>query len=92
MRNSSQVIELIKEAVRDQKRKELAKQRVPGGKMCPPTDTPYTIEQLGEVLGIYEDCMEKQATITLAIHELMQKNAKDKWAVIGTNEALSETE
>ena len=89
-RNNSQVIELIKEAVRDHKRKELAKQRVPGGKMRPPTDTPYTIEQLGEVLGVYEDCMEKQATIALAIHELMQKNTRDKWAIIGANEALSE--
>ena len=89
-RNNSQVIELIKEAVRDHKHKELAKQRVPGGKMRPPTDTPYTIEKLGEVLGIYKDCMEKQATISLAIHELMQKNTKDKWAIIGANEALSE--
>ena len=89
-RNNSQVIELIKEAVRDHKRRELARQRVPGGKIRPPTDTPYTIEQLGEVLGIYEDCMEKQATITLAIHELMQKKTKDKWAIIGANEALSE--
>ena len=58
--------------------------------MRPPTDSPYTIEQLGEVLGIYEDCMEKRATIALAIHELMQKNTKDKWAIIGVNEALSE--
>ena len=89
-RNNSQVIELIKEAVRDRQRKELAKQRVPGGKIRPPTDTPYTIEQLGDILGIYEECMEKQATITLAIRELMQKNQKDKWVVIGANEALSE--
>ena len=48
------------------------------------------LEQLGEVLGIYKDCMEKQATIALAIHELMQKNTKDKWSTIGANEALSE--
>ena len=89
-RNNSQVIELIKQAVRDHKRKELAKQRVPGGKMRPPTDIPYTIKQLGEVLGIYEDCMEKQVTIALAINELMQKNTKDKWAIIGANKALSE--
>ena len=89
-RNNSQVIELIKEAVRDHKCKQLAKLKVPGGKMRPPTDTPYTIEQLGEVLGVYEDCMEKQATIALAIHELMQKNTRDKWAIIGANEALSE--
>ena len=34
--------------------------------------------------------MEKQATIALTIHELMQKNTKDKWAIIGANEALSE--
>ena len=70
-RKNSQVIELIKNAVRDQKQKELAKQTVPGGNMRPPTDSPYTIEQLGEVLGIYEDCMEKRATIALTIHELM---------------------
>ena len=89
-RKNSQVIELIKTAVRDQKQKELAKQKVPGGNMCPPTDSPYTIEQLGEVLGIYEDCMEKRATIALAIHELMQKNTRNKWAIIGANEALSE--
>ena len=89
-RKNSQVIELIKTAVRDQKQKELAKQKVPGGNMRPPTDSPYTIEQLGEVLGIYEDCMEKQATIALAIHELMQKNTRNKWAIIGANEALSE--
>ena len=89
-RNNSQVIKLIKEAVRDRQRKELAKQRVPGGKLRPPTDTPYTIEQLGDILGIYEECMEKLATITLAIRELMQKNARDKWVVIGANEALSE--
>ena len=89
-RKNSQVIELIKTAVRDQKRKELAKQKVPGGNMRPPTDSPYTIEQLGEVLGIYEDCREKRATIALAIHELMQKNTRDKWAIIGANEALSE--
>ena len=90
MRDKSQVIELIKEAVRDHKHRELARQRVPGGRIRPPADTPYTIEQLGEILDIYEDCMEKQATITLANHELMQKNTKDKWAIIGANEALSE--
>ena len=89
-RNNSQVIELIIEAIRDRQRKELAKQRVPGGKLHPPKDTPYTIEQLGDILGIYEECMEKQATITLAIRELMQKNARDKWVDIGANEALSE--
>ena len=89
-RNNSKVIELVKEAIRDRQRKELAKQRIPGGKLHPPTDTPYTIEQLGDILGIYEECMEKQAMITLAIRELMQKNARDKWVVIGANKALSE--
>ena len=89
-RKNSHVIELIKTAVRDQKLKEVAKQTVPGGDMRPPTESPYTIEQLGEVLGIYEDCMEKRATIALTIHELMQKNSRDKWATIGANEALSE--
>ena len=89
-RKNSHVIELIKTAVRDQKLREVAKQRVPGGDIRPPTDSPYTIEQLGEVLGIYEDCMEKRATIALTIHELMQKNSRDKWATIGANEALSE--
>ena len=70
-RNNSQVIELIKEAVQDHQRKELAKQKVPGGKICPVIDTPYSIKQLGDILGIYEECMEKQATITLAIHKLI---------------------
>ena len=45
-RNNSQVIELIKDAVLDHKHKELAKQRVPGGKMCPPTNIPYTSNNL----------------------------------------------
>ena len=34
--------------------------------------------------------MNKRATIALAIHKLMQKNTRDKWAIIGANEALSE--
>ena len=34
--------------------------------------------------------MEKQATVTLAIHELMLKNLRDKWVDIGAKEALSE--
>ena len=89
-RKNSRVIELIKTAVRDHKIRELAKQTVPGVGMRPPADRPYTIEQLGEVLGIYEDCMEKRATIAMSIHELMMKNSRDKWATIGANEALSE--
>ena len=89
-RKNSRVIEVIKTAVRDQKIRELAKQTVPGVGMRPPADRPYTIEQLGEVLGIYEDCMEKRATIAMSIHELMMKNSRDKWATIGANEALSE--
>ena len=89
-RKNSRVIELIKTAVRDQKIREVAKQTVPGVGMRPPADRPYTIEQLGEVLGIYEDCMEKRATIAMSIHELMLKNSRDKWATIGANEALSE--
>ena len=38
-RKNSQVIELIKTAVRDQKRKELAKQTVQGGNMRPPLNS-----------------------------------------------------
>ena len=89
-RNNSYVIKLIKEAVQDRKCKDLAKQRVPGGKLRPVTDTPYTLAQLGDILGVYEECIEKQATITLANHELMLKNSKDKWIDIGANEAYSE--
>ena len=89
-RQNSYVIELIKEAVQDRKRRDLAKQRVPGGYLHPVTDTPYTLAQLGDILGVYEECMEKQATIALANHELMLKNSKDKWVEIGANEAFSE--
>ena len=53
-RNNSHVMELIKEAVRDRKRKDLAKQKVPGGKLRPVTDTPYTRPNL----VTYRGCMK----------------------------------
>ena len=88
-RKNSNVLNLIKGAEQEHIRKDLEDQTVPGENLRPVTDTPYITAQLGDLLGIYEECMAKQAKISLAIHDLMLKTTRDKWVDIGAI-ALSE--
>ena len=88
-RDNSEVIQLIKTAVYEQKQKEMDEQNIPGEQLPLLKDVPYNAAELGDVLSIYEELCQRQGEIILEIHNLKLLNRRNKWTEIAMRETTS---
>ena len=88
--DNSVIITAIRAFMREHNEKYWRETYIPGADIQAPTDTPYSITVLGEIMTIYEEVCNKQASINLEIFRLKEGNDREKWLELGYRNIVSE--